>query len=177
MPIPSRDDARWPLYMSVRHLSTLSVLIFLLGALLCVPAVHHSTWLSGLFIAILLLAPGALMFLLTVMIYRRKRWAVIVMITLIGFIELSLIFLLAAVARQVGLTDLVRGKNTGGTMLVILAAILLMLTAKAMYRLFHSFPALILPPLRDTGFEPLMQPVAQPVLRAEAVDDDAAAAR
>jgi len=174
MAIPSRDDPRWPLYMAVRNLTTLSALIFSIGALVCLPVASRGKWWSSVIVAMLLLSPGTALFFLTVKIYRRKRWAAFATIALMTLLCLGLMFVLALVVRHVGIIDLVRGEQVGPTVFVLFACGLLLLTGKALYRLSQSFPGMSLPELRDTGFEPVI-PTPQPVLPVEPHDAPPAA--
>ena len=174
MAIPSRDDPRWPLYLAVRNLSALSMILLFIGGLVTVPLFAHGDFWTVAGFMLVLLTPGAILFFLTVMIYRRNRWAVVVAIALVGMIGLVLAAVLVMLLHHFGVIDLARGRNLGGGLLVVLAATLLFVAGKAIYRLSLSFPAIALPALRDTGFEPVMQQaVPQPVLPAEAVHDDA----
>ena len=182
MAIPSRDDPRWPLYLAVRNLSALSMILLFVGGLVTVPLLAHGDLWTVVGFMLILLTPGAILFFLTVMIYRRNRWAVILAIVMVGMMALALAFVLVMLLHHFGVIDLARGHNLAGGLLVVLATMLLFMSGKAIYRLSLSFPAIALPALRDTGFEPVMQQAGpRPVLPAEGVpddaDDDAAAAR
>lgn len=174
MAIPSRDDPRWPLYMAVRNMTTLSALIFSIGALVCLPVVTRGKWWSSVIVALLLVSPGTVLFFLTVKVYRRKRWAAVAAIALNTLLCVGLLFVLALVVKHVGIIDIVRGDQVGAAVFLGLDCGLLLLTGKALYRLSRSFPALDLPELRDTGFEPVI-PAPQPVLPVECHDAPPAA--
>jgi len=169
MAIPSRDDPRWPLYMAVRNMTALSGLIFSIGAIVCLPVVTRGKWWSSVIVAIILLTPGAALFLLTVKIYQRKRWAAFAAIALMTLLCLGLMFALTSVVRHVGIIDLFRGAQVGATVFVLFDCGLLVLTGKSLYRVSQSFAAMSLPELRDTGFEPVI-PMPQAVLPVESHD-------
>jgi hypothetical protein len=181
MAIPSRDDPRWPLFLAVRNLSAFSMMLLLIGGLVSVPLFVHGDFWTVVAISLVLLSPGAVLFFLTVMVYRRHRWAAVVAIVLLSAIGLALAFVLVVLLRRFGVIDLALGRNLGGGLLVVLTTTLLFMAGKAIYRLSGSFAAMALPALQDTGFEPVMQDSApKSVLPAEAVHDgadDAAAAR
>lgn len=174
MAIPSRDDPRWPLFLAVRNLSAFSMMLLLLGGLVSMPLFVHGDFWTITGIMLLLLSPGAVLFFLTVMVYRRHRWAVIVAIVVLGVIGLELGFVLVMLMYRIGMIDLARGRNLAGGLLVVLDATMLFMAGKTIVRLSQSFAAIALPALEDIGFEPVMQhPAPQPVLPAEAVHDDA----
>ena len=124
-----------------------------------------------------LMLPGVGLFVIAVMVRRRKPWAVIAGIALTSLISLGSLMLIVKVVASVGPIDIVRGKSFGGLLILALLTLFLLLNAKAAYRLSCSFPALSLPDLTDRGFEPIFAIPAPPVLPAEAVDGDDAAAR
>jgi len=174
--IPSRDDPRRPLFFAVRNLTTLAALLFAIGMFGWLPVLARGKWWSGAIVAVILVSPGTALFVIAVMVRQRRQWAVISGIALTSLISLGLLMLIFKVIVSVGPIDLARGKSFGGVLMLALLGLFLLLNAKAAYRLSLSFPALNLPDLTDRGFEPILAVPAQPVVSAEAVNDDAPAA-